>query len=128
MQYFKLLFACWFLLLLSPASANNEILITDSAVKLDRFELDYFIDQDQQLTLTEVQKQSFTPSSSHFSFGTSAKTLWLKFSLQNETDTAKTLFLHQNTAYHNRQIDLYQFNRDGLQRQQHIDLDCVFHR
>lgn len=75
MHYFKLLFACWLLLLLSTASANSEILITDNAVKLDRFELEYYIDREQQLTVTEVQDKSFAAGISHFSFGTSAKTL-----------------------------------------------------
>ncbi|MDX2423510.1 MAG: diguanylate cyclase [Amphritea sp.] len=97
--------------------------IQGSAVKLEQFQMGYFVDETQQMTFDEVLQQSFKVSKNSISLGTHAKTTWVKIEVENSNATPFELYLHHPYAYHNRAIELYEIVDGRLTRERVLDTD-----
>ncbi|MEP0073478.1 MAG: diguanylate cyclase [Marinomonas sp.] len=85
--------------------------------------MSYFVDISEEMTLEDVQQQTFTPSTNSVSLGSKAKTTWAKIELQNTTKTIITAFLHHPYAYHNKSVVLYEVVDGRLANTRILDMD-----
>ncbi len=109
-------------LLSSLAFSNTPtITIQEDFSKLENFNLEYYIDKTQEMSLQAVQQQDFQMSSNRISLGESAKTIWIKIQLKNESDQPFSLYLHQPEMYHNHQAHLYEITNGNVVSERLID-------
>lgn len=99
------------------------ISISSPNFSLEEYQMGYFVDQSETMTLQEIQQQEFTLSPNSVSLGTRAKTTWAKIEVHNSSDVAMTAFLHHPYAYHNKSIALHQVVEGNLIRSQDMDMD-----
>lgn len=99
------------------------VTISSPDFSLEEYQMGYFIDQSEEMTLQEVQQQEFTLSPNTVSLGTTAKTTWAKIELQNNSNDSISVFLHHPYAYHNKSIALHQIVEGNLIRSQSMDMD-----
>lgn len=116
---------CWasisllgFLVLATSANAAIPVSqITKGPVKLESFPIEYTIAPRADMSFSEVRTLPYTPYESQLALGTEAKSVWVRFRLENTTAEPRRLFIHFPEAYHNRAVEFYQL-RDGLVQEQ----------
>ena len=109
-----------------PHTAAAEIptqIISNSSIKLEQFEMGYFVDNTGNMPFSSVQQQDFTESSNSLSLGTTSKTTWIKIHLKNTSQSPKTIYLHHPYAYHNRAVDLYEVVDNTLLQTRLLNMD-----
>jgi len=100
-----------FLLLVFIASlyAKPVIPVQSGPVKIEDFKVGYFIDHSGSLSIGEVKDQVFENSKNAFSLGTDADVTWIKFTLQNESNRTRQLFIHNLYTYLSYDTHFYEF-------------------
>lgn len=91
----------FFLLLIFITSAWAEpvVSIDSGPIKIEDFQIGYFIDHSGSLSREEVKDQVFQKSGNAFSLGINADVTWIKFSLQNESNETRELYIHNIYTY-----------------------------
>jgi len=87
--------------------AQEVIIIDDTPIKIENFQMSYYIDNSDTMPLGKIQKKVFINSINKLSLGRKAKTTWSKIILKNRSKVDKKLFLHHPYAYHVKAIDFY---------------------
>ncbi|WP_426359851.1 sensor domain-containing diguanylate cyclase [Pseudocolwellia sp. HL-MZ19] len=98
-------------------------IIKDDVIKLEQFEMGYFVDSKQDMTFTEVQQQEFKLAPNALSLGTTSKTTWSKIKLNNANTSTIKVYLHHPYAYHNSKLELYEVIDGKLVRERLLDMD-----
>ncbi|ETI59690.1 diguanylate cyclase [Marinomonas profundimaris] len=117
-----LIFPFWLMPSLTFAAIPT-LVIEGDTVKLEQFQMGYFVDSTEKMSFPEVQRQDFQPSSNSVSLGLEAKTTWAQIKLENVNSTALKLYLHDPYAYHNHILELYEVVDGKLTRQRILDMD-----
>jgi diguanylate cyclase (GGDEF)-like protein len=91
--------------------------ISDNPLKLENFQVGYFIDHTEKLTLEEVEKERFKPIGSRFSLGTDADVTWVKIRLQNDSNSTRHIFIHNIFTYLSYETSFYEVLRDRTIRE-----------
>lgn len=124
---FSLLLLCFsFLSIAHATNLQKSIptqLMNSDTVKLEHFEMGYFVDQNEDMPFDKVQHQNFTLTPNALSLGTAAKTTWSKIELKNTNKTPLTVYLHHPYAYHNRAVELYEVVNGKLVRERILNMD-----
>ncbi len=112
----------FFLLFTSLLQATPTLQISSNTTQVEDFELEYFIDETQALTLQEVSKQKFQKASNKKSYGMFKDALWVRFKLHNQTDITQHLFIHNKHGYVANNIDFYELSNNKLSNSETISL------
>ncbi|BDF93484.1 diguanylate cyclase [Pseudoalteromonas sp. KAN5] len=104
---------------------SPNVSINTAEVNLTQFPMSYFIDTSEEMPFKQIQKQPFIQSKSEITLGTNAKTTWSKIVIHNESPQQRTLFLHNEDAYHLQNVDFYETKNGDLLNQVNIQLDKV---
>ena len=90
-----------FLLLIFIASlwAEPVVSIDSGPIKIENFQVEYFVDQSGSLSISEMQDQTFQKGTNAFSMGVNADVTWIRFSLQNESSKTRVLSIHNIYTY-----------------------------
>lgn len=107
-------FCIFFLVLLNILYAEPVVRITTSTVSLNDFKMGYFIDESENMSFNQVQKQKFIQGSNSLTLGTTANVTWVKITLVNTTNSSKELFIHNAVAYHADAIHFYEVEDNTL--------------
>jgi len=99
--------------------------INDDTIKLEHFEMGYFVDNTESMLFNEVQQQDFQISQNALSLGNKSKATWSKIELHNVSKNPLTIYLHHPDAYHNRAVELYEVVGVKLVRERLLDVDNV---
>lgn len=111
---------------LTPAySAIPTSQISAEPVKLEQFPIEYTIAPRTDMSLSDVRHLSFTPYESRLALGTEAKSVWVRFRLENSSSVPRRLFIHFPEAYHNRAVGFYELRDGELARQVKINLNSA---
>ncbi|MDO6563617.1 diguanylate cyclase [Amphritea sp. 1_MG-2023] len=119
----KLFFVCIYLFSGACSAMVPVQVIAENRVKLEQFQMGYFVDKSEQMPFEEVRQQAFQVSSNGVSLGTASKTTWVKIELENAKSTPIKLYLHHPYAYHNSKIELYEVVDGELTRARLLDMD-----
>lgn len=117
-----LIFPFWLMPSLTFAAIPT-LVIEGKTVKLEEFQMGYFVDSTEKMPFPEVQRQDFQPSSNSVSLGIHANTSWSKIEIENASVADSTLYLHDPYAYHNHILELYEVVDGKLTRQRILDMD-----
>jgi diguanylate cyclase (GGDEF)-like protein len=117
-----LIFPFWLMPSLTFAAIPT-LVIEGDTVKLEQFQMGYFVDSTEKMSFPEVQRQDFQPSSNSVSLGIHANTSWSKIEIENASVADSTLYLHDPYAYHNHILELYEVVDGKLTRQRILDMD-----
>ncbi|GHE98240.1 sensor domain-containing diguanylate cyclase [Thalassotalea profundi] len=118
-----LFFLCLCLINSSVYAATPIQITNDSEIKLEQFEMAYFVDKSENMPFEQVQGQNFTKSSNRLSLGTKSKTTWIKIQLHNVDKNTQKLYLHHPYAYHNSKVELYEVEQGVLSNVRVLDMD-----
>jgi len=102
------------LLFSSILNAMPAIDIHSNETSLEDFEVEYFVDKTEKMSLQEIKKQKFTQDTSTLSLGIFQDVAWLRFKLHNRTQNKQKLYIHNENAYVANGIDFYEFKDDKL--------------
>ncbi len=107
-----ILYRVWLVFLFSFVLLHAEtvVKITSDSINLDDFKINYFIDHSQNMTIEDVQKETFEEGKNRLSLGINAHVTWVKIILQNDTESAKKLYIHDTYAYHASCTSFYAFD------------------
>ncbi|WP_137170623.1 diguanylate cyclase [Marinomonas sp. FW-1] len=97
--------------------------IQGSSVKLEQFQMGYFVDKTEEMPFSEVQNQAFQLSANGVSLGTTSKVTWAKIEIENTNTTPTKVYLHHPYAYHNHKVELYEVVNGALTRERVLDMD-----
>ena len=100
--------------LLSSFLQANPIALDYDETNLEDFTLEYFIDKSNLLNIQEVQTKQFSSLSNENTFLGSVGTIWYKIELYNQTNLDKELFLHNDYAYHSKEISIYTYQNKNF--------------
>jgi len=84
-------------------------------VKYENFELEYFRDKTNSLTIKQIKNSNFKTINSQNSFSGSVGAIWYKIKFKNISSKTKELFLHDNFAYFSKKIEIYEFSNHTLE-------------
>ena len=108
----------------TPQSINSQwISLNQPSVALTSFDMAYFIDASQKMSLADIQQQTFTGSTNDVTLGTNAQTTWSRIQLLNNTDKTLQLYLHHPHAYHLKNISFYHTSQGQIVAQAYVDLE-----
>ena len=110
---FKYIFL-FFILLTSLLTAMPIINIDANPTKLQEFNLEYFVDKTENMSLDEIKQQDFTPDKSTLSLGILEVDAWLRFELRNQSKKKQKLFIHDEHAYITNTLEFYELKDDLL--------------
>ncbi len=98
--------------------------MNSDTVKLEHFEMGYFVDQNEDMPFDKVQHQNFTLTPNALSLGTASKSNLVKNRAKKNTNkTPLTIYLHHPYAYHNRAVELYEVVNGKLVRERILNMD-----
>ncbi len=118
LKYFISLF-----LLLSYLDAAPIVSINSDNTAINDFEMSYYSDTTEKMSLDEIRDQNFTESTNKITLGKKVNTTWAKVTLANDTDKNKKIFIHNSSAYNAKTIEFYELQNDQLLRSDIIDLN-----
>lgn len=114
------------LMMCSAFSANAQsptIEWSESTSSLTDFQMDYFVDSSESMSINQVMQQTFIPSPNKISLGTKAKHTWARIQIVNTSAGPRTVYLHHPYAYHNRQVGLYEVVDSNVRKVRILNLD-----
>ncbi|MBN2824343.1 MAG: hypothetical protein JXQ76_03385 [Campylobacterales bacterium] len=114
----KKLITLWIIVI---GSLWGDIVLRDDRLKIDDFEIAYYIDYNQSLSIQSIEQVAFKPTSNKFSFGYLKGAIWLKLTLHNQSQE-KEFILTANESYYHR-FDLYTPDTQGGWRLDHRGAD-----
>ncbi|RBP85275.1 GGDEF domain-containing protein [Marinomonas rhizomae] len=117
-----LLFVTWGFSSVANATIPTQV-IQGSSIKLEQFQMGYFVDKTETMPVSEVQKQEFQLSPNGVSLGTTSKMTWAKIEIENANTTPVKIYLHHPYAYHNHKVELYEIMNGELTRERILDMD-----
>lgn len=117
-----LLFVTWGFSSVANATIPTQV-IQGSSIKLEQFQMGYFVDKTETMPVSEVQKQEFQLSPNGVSLGTTSKMTWAKIEIENANTTPVKIYLHHPYAYHNHKVELYEIVNGELTRERILDMD-----
>lgn len=89
-------------------------LISASAQALS-FNVSYWVDSSQNTSIEEAAKQKFLPTPSQFSLPITEPVSWIKIIIKNDTSRKLELFLHHQTPFFSKEIDIFYFSKARTQ-------------
>lgn len=98
------------ILLFIQISTLNAIDINKENSKLTDFELEYIINDNENISFENLSKVEFKKGKNKDSLGTDITNTWLKIKLTNNTNNTIELFIHQNLAFTFKEIVFYETN------------------
>ncbi|WP_369919977.1 diguanylate cyclase [Marinomonas polaris] len=120
----RLFIMLWCVLVSAVALADIPTqVIQGSSVKLEQFQMGYFVDKTEGMLFSDVQKQVFQLSPNGVSLGTTSRMTWAKIEIENENTTPIKVYLHHPYAYHNHKVELYEVVNGTLTRERVLDMD-----
>lgn len=99
--------------------------INDDIIKLEHFEMGYFVDKTESMLFNEVQQQDFLIAQNALSLGNTSNATWSKIELHSTSENQITIYLHHPDAYHNSTVELYEVVDGKLVRERLLDMDNV---
>lgn len=114
---------CAWLISATALAAAPVQVIKDSNIKLEKFQMAYFVDKSEKMPFEEVKNQNFKESSNSLSLGTASKVTWSKIVLENVTNRPIKIYLHHPYAYHNSAVELYEIVDNKLIDERILDMD-----
>ena len=99
------------LLLFAFLQAEAVVKIMQKEVKLNDFTINYFVDHEGHMCLSEVLEQTFQTGPNRLSLGINAHVTWVKLLLQNNTEITQTLHIQNRYTYHASEITYYAFDK-----------------
>ena len=102
------LFLLFLLFLTTILNASDIIKIDYSDVKIEKFNISYFLDKEDNESIQSIQNKKFKTISNYYSFGQSPITLWIKLQIQNTTSIKKQLHIHNDFAYFSKEITIFE--------------------
>ncbi|MDB4837559.1 sensor domain-containing diguanylate cyclase [Marinomonas sp.] len=99
--------------------------LQSSEIKLEEFEIGYFIDQSENMSFDEARQQHFQLSTSKLTLGPNAKVTWTKVELKNTTQSSLKVYLHNPYIYHSQGAELYEITDGSVIRKRIINLDSL---
>ena len=88
-----------FLFFIVSVWAEPTVIIDNGPIKIEDFRVGYFIDKSGKLSLKDIEKQSFEDIDNRFSLGINADITWIRIKLQNDSNEARELFVHNVYTY-----------------------------
>lgn len=123
---YRIFFICFFFWVFSvSAQAASALDISQDAVQLTNFPIEYFIDDSQSLDYQSVRRQDFQETTSTTTLGAQATVTWYRITLDNSTQQNKSLFLNLPKAYHVRSVQIFEEHSQSLTNQVLIDLNAA---
>ncbi|MBU2024110.1 MAG: sensor domain-containing diguanylate cyclase [Gammaproteobacteria bacterium] len=120
----RLFIMLWCVLVSAVALADIPTqVIQGSSVKLEQFQMGYFVDKTEEMLFSDVQKQEFQLSPNGVSLGTTSRMTWAKIEIENANTTPIKVYLHHPYAYHNHKVELYEIVNGTLTRERVLDMD-----
>ena len=120
----RLFIMLWCVLVSAVALADIPTqVIQGSSVKLEQFQMGYFVDKTEKMLFSDVQKQEFQLSPNGVSLGTTSRMTWAKIEIENANTTPIKVYLHHPYAYHNHKVELYEIVNGTLTRERVLDMD-----
>ncbi|MEL0635223.1 diguanylate cyclase [Marinomonas sp. TI.3.20] len=120
--YALIAFCCWLFPVAASAVVPTQNIQSDFT-KLEQFQVGYFVDKTEKMSLSDIEKQHFTTSSNAITLGVTSKTTWVKIKLKNTSITPIKVFLHDPYAYHNHLLELYEVVDGKLTRKRVLDMN-----
>ncbi|MDD2790605.1 MAG: sensor histidine kinase [Sulfurimonas sp.] len=115
-----------FLLLTNFLYAIPTITIDTQELKIDNFTLEYFTDNAENLTITDLKNSYFTNiAHSNISFKISNPVAWLRFNIHNNTNKSRIFYLHNHFGYLSTQLDFYEIDSKKISQELNIDFNNV---
>ena len=75
------------------------------------------MDKNSSYTIDTIQDVPFSPIHNTHAFSGKIGTVWYKLELNNITSFEKTFFLHNDLAYYSKEITIYEYFNNKLQKQ-----------
>ncbi len=100
------------LIITSMLNATPILNINSDNTQLQDFTLEYFVDETLTMSLQDVKKQSYVEDRSALSLGVFQETVWLRFKLQNSTNSAQKLYIHNENGYIANALEFYELLED----------------
>jgi len=123
---YRMFFTCLFFWGLSfSAQAASALDVSQDAVQLTNFPIEYFTDDSQSLDYQSVRQQAFQETTSTTTLGAQAAVTWYRITLDNSTQQNKSLFLNLPKAYHVRSVQIFEEHSQSLTNQVLIDLNTA---
>ena len=97
-------------LLLIQINSLYAIAIDKAKVKLTDFELEYFVNDNKNLSFEDLNQAKFKKGKNKDSLGTGITNTWLKIQLTNTSNNTLELYIHQNLAFTFDAITFYEAN------------------
>ena len=94
---------------ISSIYAKPIVSIESDPIKIENFQIEYFVDHSKSLSPAEVQGQIFESGKNAFSLGTDADVVWIRFTLQNKSSKRRKLFIHNLYTYLSYDTQFYEF-------------------
>lgn len=110
------------------ASVHAEVptsTIANGPIQLENFPIEYTIAPRPNMKLSEVRTLDYTPYESRLALGTEAKSVWVRFRIENSGDASRRIFIHFPEAYHNRAVGFYELHGEALAKQAVITLNSA---
>ena len=103
-----------FILLTTILNASNSVSIGYNGTNIKKFNIDYFLDEENSFSIDTIKEVNFKSSSNYTSFGNIPSTLWIRLNIINTTEIEKEIFLHNDFAYLSKQITIFEFINNKL--------------
>ena len=102
-----------FSLLILATFVNASIILNKGVEKIDDFEMAYYYDESNTLSIKDIEKLNFNQTTSNkFAFGFLMGTSWLKFTLANNSNREEFL-LNLNEPWHHN-VNLYTIENEKI--------------
>ncbi len=105
-----------------PVTAIPLVTLDTKNTNIDNFELEYFVDKDENMLFDEVREKNFHRVNSQSSLGKKAVTTWLRFNIENRTKEDKTLFLHNKISYLSEEMEVIDIDDNGTYQKYKVTL------
>jgi len=93
--------------------AESVVIINSDSVNLNNFQLNYYVDKSQKMSLHEIRKETFIEGNNRLSLGIDSPKTWIKIILKNDTQKMKKLYIHNTYAYHAACTSFYEIGANG---------------
>lgn len=113
----------YLLLLFTTLNSQSIVEIQSDSIKIDKFQIGYFIDKTGNMKFDEIKSQSFIDSFNTLSLGYNAKYTWAKIIIKNTTNKNKNIFIHNIDAFHSTSIHFYELANNRILNALQIDLE-----
>jgi len=103
-----------FLFFLLSSQLFATINISES-LNLNSFPIEYYIDKSGSIEIDNIKDKNFTQCNSQVSLGGEAKSSWYRYKLSNQSNNAKSLYMHYENGYNiTGKVCIYDIRRGAI--------------